>query len=287
MPSTIDRAKAFSARTRTTRAARRRRPLPPDTTRSSSAFAPSASTAASSRSCACAATAGGPGRTSSGEVVALGPGVDGPAVGTRLVALTARRERWWRDVETLVTPQDLAEWVVCARLLASQPSVDDALLAAARDLREAIDTAVCALSEPDGPPHVVLAAIDGWLPEALVPDRLCADVGRPPVLVPGIAANLGRYALGLLVLRRCSGPSSATAFASAPRRPAARGSTAGRAAAAGAGAPCRAAATWPRHDGIARVRFRADERPRAPAVVFGAMSPYSWLAAERIAVLGR
>ena len=49
------------------------------------------------------------------------------------------RERWRRRVETLVTPADLSLWVVEAGLLAERHRATRALLADARDLREAID----------------------------------------------------------------------------------------------------------------------------------------------------
>ena len=42
--------------------------------------------------------------------------------------VNTRRERWRRNVETLVTPEDLAEWVVQAGLLAEPPPVDRELL---------------------------------------------------------------------------------------------------------------------------------------------------------------
>src|SRR4051794_8985942 len=76
--------------------------------------------------------------------------------------VNTRRERWWRDVETLVTPADLEEWVVRAGLLPSRPRVEAPLLAAARELREAVDAAVTGLLRADGPPAEALAAIDGW-----------------------------------------------------------------------------------------------------------------------------
>lgn len=110
--------------------------------------------------------------------------------------VNTRRERWWRDVETLVTPQDLAEWTVRSGLVAHEPPVDPGLLEAARELREAVDAAVVALVESSGPPAAALAAIDRWLPEALVADRLQGGDERLAVLVPGVPADAGRYALG-------------------------------------------------------------------------------------------
>jgi predicted RNA-binding Zn ribbon-like protein len=112
--------------------------------------------------------------------------------------VNTRRERWWRDVETLVTPADLAEWVVCAGLLPAPPRVEAPLLAAARELREAVDAAVTGVLRGHGPPAEALAAIDGWLPAALVPDRLEAGGDGAPALVRGEAADPGRFALGLL-----------------------------------------------------------------------------------------
>lgn len=111
--------------------------------------------------------------------------------------VNTRRERWWRDVETLVTPQDLAEWTVRSGLVADEPPVDLGLLEAARELREAVNAAVVALDEPSGPPADALATIDRWLPEALVADRLQAGE-RLAVLVPGVPPDAGRYALGLV-----------------------------------------------------------------------------------------
>jgi predicted RNA-binding Zn ribbon-like protein len=98
-----------------------------------------------------------------------------------------------------VTPRDLAEWVVRAGLLSDEPPADAALLAAARDLREAIDAAVTGtLAGWNEPAGEALGVIDRWLPEALVPSRLRATRGSPPVLMPGTPTDPGRHALGLI-----------------------------------------------------------------------------------------
>jgi predicted RNA-binding Zn ribbon-like protein len=112
--------------------------------------------------------------------------------------VNTRRERWWRDVETLVTPRDFAEWVVRAGLVADEPPVDQALLAAARDVREAINDAVVALGRPEACPADALATIDRWLPEALVVERLWIGDDTLPVLTAGAPASPGRHALGLV-----------------------------------------------------------------------------------------
>jgi predicted RNA-binding Zn ribbon-like protein len=113
--------------------------------------------------------------------------------------VNTRRERWWRDVETLVTPGDLAEWLVRAGLLVEEPEVDAALLRAARELREAIDAAVRgALGGWSPQADESLATIERWLPEAVVPDRLRLGPGAVPRLEPGAPADPGRHGLGLV-----------------------------------------------------------------------------------------
>lgn len=112
--------------------------------------------------------------------------------------VNTRRERWWRDVETLVTAEDLAEWLVQAGLLATPPPVDSELLRSARVLREAISLAVDAVVERASPSRDALSTIEGWLPQAVVPDRLVAPEGWRPVLTTGAPSQPARYALGLL-----------------------------------------------------------------------------------------
>ena len=57
------------------------------------------------------------------------------------------RERWWRRVETLVTDDDLAEWLVAARLLDAPPRIERGQLLRARELREHIDAGMRAAIE--------------------------------------------------------------------------------------------------------------------------------------------
>jgi len=97
-----------------------------------------------------------------------------------------------------VTPADLAEWTVRAKVLADTPDVASALLESARALREAINAAVVALGESDAGSTSALATIDRWLPAALVPDRLGADDDGLPVLTAGRPTDAGRHALGLI-----------------------------------------------------------------------------------------
>lgn len=113
--------------------------------------------------------------------------------------VNTRRERWWRNVETLVTPDDLAEWVVQAGLLTELPPVDRELLLSALDLREAVSLTTDALLARTAVDDDALHIIEAWLPEAHLPDRLRVPRdGSQPVLSPGFPAHPGRYALGLI-----------------------------------------------------------------------------------------
>jgi predicted RNA-binding Zn ribbon-like protein len=57
------------------------------------------------------------------------------------------RERWWRRVETLVTPEDLGHWLAAAGLVEAPGPASAADLERARALREAIDAAAVAAAE--------------------------------------------------------------------------------------------------------------------------------------------
>jgi predicted RNA-binding Zn ribbon-like protein len=90
------------------------------------------------------------------------------------------RERWRRQVETLVTPDDLGLWLVHAGLVPAPPRVTRGVLGDARDLREAIESALQAALEGRAAPRAAIATIDRWLPHAWVPPRLAlGEDGRP------------------------------------------------------------------------------------------------------------
>lgn len=111
------------------------------------------------------------------------------------------RERWWRNVETLVVPVDLAEWLVQAGMAADVAPVDDRLLRSARELREAISLATDAVVQREAPGDGALSTIEGWLPEARLDQRFVLPrAGWPPVLTTPAAPHPGRHALGLLAL---------------------------------------------------------------------------------------
>ncbi len=81
--------------------------------------------------------------------------------------VNTRRERWWRDVETLVTPGDLGRWLVQAEVADDPPPrvTRDALADAIR-LREAINAGVDAHLASRPFPRSAATVIDGWLPLA-------------------------------------------------------------------------------------------------------------------------
>jgi len=106
------------------------------------------------------------------------------------------RERWWRRVETLVTEDDLAEWLVQAEL-ATDPDTRG-LLGRARELREAIDAGVVATLAGEPLPEPARAVIDRELPvvrERLVREAdgtvvLCAEDAEPLGLIARDAARM-------------------------------------------------------------------------------------------------
>src|SRR3954447_18316452 len=77
--------------------------------------------------------------------------------------VNTHRERWRRSVETLVTPDDLATWLVRAGGMDHPERVKPAVLQHARELREAIDALLVATIEQAPPDAVALALVDEWL----------------------------------------------------------------------------------------------------------------------------
>jgi len=115
--------------------------------------------------------------------------------------VNTRRERWWRRVETLVTPRDLTRWLRAAGLpVPAGARGDSALLAGAREMREAIDAAVTALVGSRSVPRGALDVIDRWLPEGTVGQRLARGPSGLPLLGPRAPADPLAHALGLIAL---------------------------------------------------------------------------------------
>jgi predicted RNA-binding Zn ribbon-like protein len=115
------------------------------------------------------------------------------------------RERWWRRVETLVTPEDLVHWLVATQLLEAPEPVTPADLSRARALREAIDAAVVAATDgrplPAGTDVALAAALAAAPPRdvvALTPAGLTAAVERDGTAVQRALAALALDAAAML-----------------------------------------------------------------------------------------
>jgi predicted RNA-binding Zn ribbon-like protein len=111
------------------------------------------------------------------------------------------RERWNRRVETLVTGDDLAKWLVRAELLEEPARVGRALLHDARELRESIDLGVEAVIAGGRPPRAALAVVDGWLERTGTGRlRLLPGPEGRPVLAERLTADPVQRALGAIAL---------------------------------------------------------------------------------------
>jgi len=106
------------------------------------------------------------------------------------------RERWRRQVETLVTTADLGRWLVRAGVLdVVPPRIARARLQEARALREAIDAAVSATVAGARVPPAAIASIDAWL----APPQLRLERGVP-VLADAPAGDPVAAALAAIAL---------------------------------------------------------------------------------------
>jgi predicted RNA-binding Zn ribbon-like protein len=113
--------------------------------------------------------------------------------------VNTRRERWRRRVETLITTDDLAAWLVRAGLLPRPMAVRRAVLEESRELREAIDAGVRAAVTGDAAPPEAVRMIDGWLVHAGSRPSL-AMVGGQPTLGERPAADSPRRAVATVAL---------------------------------------------------------------------------------------
>jgi predicted RNA-binding Zn ribbon-like protein len=111
------------------------------------------------------------------------------------------RERWWRNVETLVTPDDLVSWLARAELLETDASIRPrARVAAARELREAIDAGLVAVIAGEEVPAATVQIIDRWLPAAAVTQTLEGGPDGELVLRERDPEDPVQYALGQIAL---------------------------------------------------------------------------------------
>jgi predicted RNA-binding Zn ribbon-like protein len=115
--------------------------------------------------------------------------------------VNTRRERWRRGVETLVTPDDLATWLVRAGVMDAPAPVSHAVLGQARELREAIDALIVAQTGSRPLPSEAIALVDEWLAFAGVrPQLVLAGASRSAQLTERAAADSARRALGMIAL---------------------------------------------------------------------------------------
>jgi predicted RNA-binding Zn ribbon-like protein len=116
--------------------------------------------------------------------------------------VNTRRERWRRGVETLVTPGDLAAWLVRAGVMDAPAPVPRSVLAQAVELREAIDALLVAAIEGRPAATDAITLVDDWLVFAGVRPQLVAAPGGSGavVLTERAAADSPRRALGMVAL---------------------------------------------------------------------------------------
>jgi predicted RNA-binding Zn ribbon-like protein len=112
--------------------------------------------------------------------------------------VNTRRERWRRDVECLLSVDEVVTWLVRARLLAHPTRAPASILGEARTLREAIDAGVRAAVQGSAPDPEVVGHIDDWLALAGSRPALVAGPGGEPVLTERATADSPRRALGMV-----------------------------------------------------------------------------------------
>lgn len=114
--------------------------------------------------------------------------------------VNTQRERWWRDVETLVTPTDLSLWLQQANLLDGPAAATPAHLRGARRLRDAINTGIQAAVDHASTPRLATEEINRWLARVSFPERLQTGPDGVAALRPTPPADPVRSALAQLAL---------------------------------------------------------------------------------------
>jgi predicted RNA-binding Zn ribbon-like protein len=112
--------------------------------------------------------------------------------------VNTRRERWRRDVECLLSVEEVVVWLVRARLLPGPMRAPASVLGEARELREAIDDGVRAAVAHTAPDRAAVALIDDWLAWAGAHPALLTDPSGRPVLSERRRAESPRRALGMV-----------------------------------------------------------------------------------------
>jgi predicted RNA-binding Zn ribbon-like protein len=112
--------------------------------------------------------------------------------------VNTRRERWRRDVECLLSVEEVVVWLVRAGLLSQPMRAPASVLGEAHELREAIDAGVRAAVERRPPDPLAVSRIDGWLALAGSNPALRTDPSGRPVLSERRRAQSPRIALGMV-----------------------------------------------------------------------------------------
>ena len=112
--------------------------------------------------------------------------------------VNTRRERWRRDVECLLSVDEVVCWLVRARLLPQPMRAPASVLGEARELREAIDAGVRAAVDGTAADPGSVALIDGWLTLAGSRPALVAGPDGRPRLSERSAVDSPRRALGMV-----------------------------------------------------------------------------------------
>jgi predicted RNA-binding Zn ribbon-like protein len=105
-----------------------------------------------------------------------------------------------RDVDCLVTDDDVIEWLAAAGLLVVSGSMPRGLLDEARELREAIDASVRAVVSGRRVPREEIRVIDSWLVLAGTRPALAVGADGLPRLAERPATDSPRRALALIAL---------------------------------------------------------------------------------------
>jgi predicted RNA-binding Zn ribbon-like protein len=112
--------------------------------------------------------------------------------------VNTRRERWRRDVECLLSVDEVVTWLLRAGLLPQPMRAPASVLAEALELREAIDAGVRAAVARQAPDPAAVALIDDWLTLAGSRPALVAGRDGRPVLAERVRADSPRRALGMV-----------------------------------------------------------------------------------------
>jgi predicted RNA-binding Zn ribbon-like protein len=112
--------------------------------------------------------------------------------------VNTRRERWRRDVECLLSVDEVVIWLVRAGLLVQPMRAPASVLAEARVLREAIDSGVRSAVKRTAADRSAVAVIDDWLALAGSRPALVTGPSGRPVLSERGHVDSARRALGMV-----------------------------------------------------------------------------------------